>query len=124
MSEPLQNFGVPRNNDTTITVAVLSDIPNDSLLGCTIKFCLYTQQFGIVTNDIPIFVKTSEAGQGITIPPSPPTLMEFDVQINQADTVSLDYLNYYYEATIWDEIGNKVCVIAGICAITVAENTQ
>ena len=123
MTEPLQNFSVPRNTDSVITCSVATVITNDTLVGCSVKWALYTQLFAIITNDTPILVKTSDLGGGITIPPSPPNLMEFDISIARTDIAGFDYGNYYYEATVLDETNNQIAVISGIMAITIGANT-
>jgi len=120
MTEPIQSFSIARGTDNTVSVSVATTIANDTLVGCTIKFGLYSQQYGIVQSDTPLLLKQSP--EDITIPLSPLNLMEFDVIFRQADTADLDYGNYYYEATVYDEIGDKVCVISGPLAITVTEN--
>ncbi len=120
MTEPLQSFSVPRNTDSSITIKVSSSIPADSLIGCTVHWEMYTQQYGIVFNETPILVKTN--GSGVTIPPSPPTLMEFDVALGKTEIAGFDYGNYYYEATVLDQVNNQVCVISGIITLTVGEN--
>lgn len=122
MTEPLQNFSVPRNTDSTITVGVTTAVPNDTLVGCSILFALYEQSFGMVTNDTAILEKDTDPSGGITIPPSPLNAMEFDVAFTRTELRNLTYANYYYEATVLDEIGNQVCVISGIVTITVGEN--
>lgn len=120
MTEPLQYFSIARNTDSNISVSVTTSVLNDTLVGCSIEFALYTQSCGIVTNDVPVLVKSTT--NGITIPVSPPDLMEFDVSIARTDIASFTYGNYYFEATASDEIGNQVTVISGIVAITTGEN--
>lgn len=121
MTEPIQNFSVTRNSDNTLPVSVLTTVPNDTLVGCSVVFCLYPQKFAMITSDTPVVTKSTSDGS-ITIPVSPPNAMEFDVRLNRADLVPLDYANYYYEATVTDVVGNQVAVICGICTITIGEN--
>lgn len=121
-STPIQNFSIPRNTDASITVAVTTSELTDSLIGCSIVFKVYSQSFGIAVEGSTPLISLSTLGGQITIPPSPPNLMEFDVAFAAALTLPLAFGNYYYEATVTDTIANRDQVVLGILAVTVAEN--
>lgn len=122
VSTPIQNFSIPRNTDARITVSVSSEVSTDSLVGCSIVFKVYAQQYGIVVDGSQPLIALSTVGGQITIPPSPVNLMEFDVAFAAALTLPLAFGNYYYEATVTDTISNRDQVVLGILAVTTAEN--
>jgi hypothetical protein len=121
VTQPLiQNFSVPANSDQILTFTITSGIPNDSLVGATIYWRVYDQEFGCVVPTIPpVISKSSLSGGGITILASPP--MTFTVDLLRTDTVNL-LRNYYHEATVVDEIGENEPVTVGIMTVTGTEN--
>jgi hypothetical protein len=121
MTSPLiQNFSVAANTDEDIIVTITTQVPGDTLVGVTVYWRLFEQQFGIpVPNVNPILEKSSHSGGGITILDSPP--MTFRLTLLRGDTVGL-LRNYYQETTVVDAVGNYSDPECGIMTVTPTEN--
>lgn len=113
----IQNFSVPRGNDATINVDVTSDVAGETLHGADIEWKVYEQMHGVRTASVnPLIVK--RLGAGITVPGSPPML--FVIGLDAIDTSNL-LENFYHEAMVTDEGGNKITVLQGVMTVTEAE---
>lgn len=117
MTAPLQYFSVCRSNDALVTVSVDSTVAGDTLVGSAIWWKLYAQKVGVPTGDAMIVKTNDSGGGGLTVPGSPP--MIFTVELS-GDETTLDLGNYYFQADVFDEIGGRVTVVAGILTITQA----
>jgi hypothetical protein len=112
---PIQNFIVPRGNDEEIFVNVIPSSVGESLMNSIVVWRAYTMVLGVPQTQLPPVIEKS-TGSGITNLPSPP--MTFEILINAADTINLQYGNYYHEAEINDEIHDHVTVLNGVMTIT------
>jgi hypothetical protein len=108
-----QNFSIPAGYNEVLTFDVDPAV-TETLVGMTISWRVYEQQFGIPAGD-PILEKTSPDIVGTDSP------LSFTVQMFTADTVNL-LRNYYHEATITDGVGEVVGGALGIMTVTETEN--
>jgi hypothetical protein len=113
----LQNFSVTRNNDEAISVTIDSDVPNDTLAGALVEWSVYGMSFGAPIPSPQLIVKSSADG-GIGVPGSPDLF--FYIYLNAVDTVGLDLGNYFHEAIVIDEVGNRATVVYGALALTLS----
>lgn len=112
----IQNFSVCANNDSDINFDIGPD-QGQSLIGTTIYWNAYQQQFGMPLKDIPpVISKYTDHGLLVT----DPDFGKFVVELNKEDTVNLLH-NYFHEATIVDQTGSIVTVTQGIMAVEPTE---
>jgi len=110
----IQNFSVAANNDTDVNFDVGPD-EGQSLIGTTIYWRAYEQEFGSPIGAA-IIQKQTDSGLQVV----DPDFGKFVVELNRDDTVGL-LRNYFHEATIVDQNGNKVTVTQGIMTVTDTE---
>jgi hypothetical protein len=115
-----QNFTVYAGNYTEVTVDIDPD-DGVTLVGATIEWKVYEQQFGQpVAGEDPVVEKDNGVGGTITVTdPETQTLM---IPLEYADTVNL-LRNYYHEATVTDEDGKPITVAHGIVTVLGTENS-
>ena len=110
-----QNFSVSAANDALVTVTVDTTVPTDTLAGSTIWWEAFAQAHGVPSGS-PLITKTNQSGGGgLDILESP--AMTFTLQLSNADT-ALPLGNYYHEAVVIDEIGERVTILSGIMTVT------
>jgi hypothetical protein len=113
----LQNFSITRANDEAISVVVNTSVPNDTIIGATVEWSVYGMAFGVPIDSPQLILKSSDDG-GVTVPGSPD--MFFIINLNAVDTRDLDLGNYYHEALVVDEVGNRATIMYGAVALTLS----
>jgi hypothetical protein len=112
---PIQNFIVPRGNDSEIFVNVIPPSVGESIMDSIVTWRAYSMILGVPQVQLgPVIEKIT--GSGIVNLPSPP--MTFEILIQAADTINLAFGNYYHEAEIVDEIHDHVTVLNGVMTLT------
>lgn len=114
-----QNFSVYAGNYTEVTIDIDPD-DEIELVGSTIEFKVYPQEFGQpVADEDPVITKDNGVdGTVVVVDPDEQTLK---VPLEYADTVGL-LRNYYHETTVTDGDGNPVTVAHGIMTVLGTEN--
>jgi hypothetical protein len=110
-----QNFSIPAGYNQRLTFAV-DPAMTPSLVGTTIWWRVYEEEFGIADLSMPVLIEKFSPGD-IVGTDSP---LQFTVQLYTADTIDL-LRNYYHEATILDAQSQ---VIGGLCGIMTVTETQ
>src|SRR5262252_4416419 len=117
MTALIQNFSIPANNDTVLSVDVGPDNENLTLAGATIYWKVFAQTAGVPYGD-PLISKSTNEGGGIEVLDN--TYQLFTIELDRSETAGL-LGNYYHETRIISALDDRVTVNQGIVCITMAE---
>lgn len=114
-----QNFSIEAGDDITITLDIDPD-NGITLLGSTIQWRVYEQEFGQPTADAnPVISKDNGVGGTVTI--IDPDTATLEIPLTSADSISL-LRNYYHEATVVDPTRGRITIAMGIMTVLGTEN--
>lgn len=113
-----QNFSIHAN--ARVVVAINVD-PNDeiTLVGATIEWNLYAQEFGRPTGSALVSKDNRVDG---TIVVADPEEMVFEFPLESSDTRNMAPGNYYHEATVVDVERGNIPVAYGIATVLETKN--
>jgi len=114
-----QNFSVYANNTTDVTIDIDPD-NGITLVGATIVWNVYEQEFGQPLFDVDPVIRKDNGVNG-TIVVTDPNLQKLKIPLTPDDTVAL-LRNYYHEATVVDLNRGQITVANGIMTVLGTEN--